>query len=383
MGNAVFSMASGLSALGHEVEVFTPQYYEDTEIKAKDEPTETTHAPELNEQIDYATRLEPSLQYGNAARMHQVGDELEEFDLVHLHYPFFGTANLVRKWKLRHPEKPLVITYHMDTRAPGWKGLIFKLYAQHWMPKILSVADLLMTTSLDFIQASDARVVFERTKNKWAELPLGVDTERFSPQPKPVDILNQLHFSSDKPTILFVGGMDQAHYFKGVSVLLEAIRILKNSNILVQVLMVGDGDLRESFEQRTKILGIDTQVQFVRTVSDEELPLFYNAADLLVLPSINRGEAFGMVLLEAMASGVPVVATDLPGVRTVAQEAGMIVPPNDALSLAETIGGYFSQETDRSAWRTKARKLAVEQYAWERIVEGLDFFYQGLVRKQQ
>ncbi len=381
MGNAVFSMASGLAQLGHEVEVFTPQYYEPQEVKSKDAPVEETHAPELQEQIDYATRLEPSLQYGNAARLHQVRNELDEFDLVHLHYPFFGTANLVRKWKLANPDKPLVITYHMDTRAPGWKGLIFKLYAHYWMPKILSVADRLIATSFDFIEASDAREIYQKTKEKWVELPLGVDINRFSPQPKPTDILAELGFSPDVPTLLFVGGMDQAHYFKGIPVLLEAINLLKNSHVATQTVFVGDGDLRETFEQQAGVWGLQKEVRFVRTVSDEELPLFYNLADLLVLPSINRGEAFGMVLLEAFASGVPVIATDMPGVRTVAQAAGTVTLPNDTQGLAQAIAEYVSKDTDRSAWKKKARAVAEERYAWERIVEGLDNIYQGLVRK--
>ena len=127
MGNSVFKMASALSKLGYEVEVFTPHYYEEKEIRSEEAPPARTHEEPLQEQIETVTRLTPDIQYGNAARMPQIGRELDDFDLVHLHYPFFGTANLVRKWKLRNPDKPLVITYHMDTRGTGWIGLAFKI----------------------------------------------------------------------------------------------------------------------------------------------------------------------------------------------------------------------------------------------------------------
>lgn len=379
MGTVVFETARALAALGHEVEVFTPQYYEEKEIKGKDEPVEPIHSEPLQEQIDYATRLEPSFSYGNAARLTQLQDELNEFDLVHLHYPFFGTANVVRKWKLRNPKKPLVITYHMDTRAPGWKGLLFKYYAAYWMPKILTSADLLLTSSLDYLRASDAGRLYEQTKEKWRELPFGVDLERFAPREKPEEIFQQHELSSDVPTILFVGGMDNAHYFKGVPVLLEAIQATKASGFDMQALLVGDGDLRTTLEQKALFLGISDRVRFVGHVSDEELPRYYNAADLLVLPSINRGEAFGMVLLEAIASGVPVVATDIPGVRTVVREVGTVVPPNNVRALAEAMIGYFDPTNNRTEWGRGVRRMAEEVYSWEQIGQELDIFYRDLL----
>ena len=103
MGNVVYQTASELAKLDHEVEVLTPGQYEAKEIKKLEEPSEEKHEPDLQRRIDYATRLKPSLKYGNAARLPQIRGELDRFDLVHLHYPFFGTANLVRKWKLRNP----------------------------------------------------------------------------------------------------------------------------------------------------------------------------------------------------------------------------------------------------------------------------------------
>ncbi|HAT03302.1 MAG TPA: hypothetical protein DCS29_00805 [Candidatus Magasanikbacteria bacterium] len=379
MGNVVFQTASYLANYGHEVMVFTPQYYEHKEIRAKDTPSARTHTPKLQESIDYAKRLKIPISYGNAAYMPQIKQELDDFDIVHLHYPFFGTANMVRKWKEKHPEKPLVITYHMDTRSGGWKGLVFKYYASYWMPKILGSADKLIASSFDYIKVSDAAGLFRANEDKWVEIPFGVDIHQFEPRMVQDALFARHRLNPELPTVLFVGGMDAPHYFKGIPLLLDALLLLKQRDERIQCVCVGDGELREKFELRAQGMGLGEIVRFVGSVSNEELPYYYNMADLLVLPSMTRGEAFGMVLLEAMASGVPVVASDLPGVRTVARDGGMVFEPGNTHELADTIAGYFSQDTQQASWRQDVRMVAERKYAWEQVAGQLDTLYRELV----
>lgn len=345
MGNVAFEMANAQIRMGHEVRVYTPQF---------EGPTE--------DDTTLATRLKPGFKYGNAAWMPGLAPELAQFDLVHLHYPFFGTANLVRRWKKKNPHIPLVVTYHMDNRAQGWLGLFFKYYAAFWLPKILGVADALHSASFDYLTASDAKKLYQAKPEQWFEVPFGVDTKRFVPNAKPVDWLAASGLNPHAPTILFVGGMDRAHFFKGVPVLLDALTMVKNGGLMVQALLVGDGDLRAEFEARALGLGIGDRVRFLGQVDDANLPAVYNAADLLVLPSTTRGEAFGMVVLEALASGVPVIATDLPGVRTLALEAGSVVEPRSAPDLADALYGYFARGNDQSGWGARARKVAEQKF---------------------
>ncbi|PIT86923.1 MAG: hypothetical protein COU33_00445 [Candidatus Magasanikbacteria bacterium CG10_big_fil_rev_8_21_14_0_10_43_6] len=381
MGNVVFQIASEQVKQGHTVEVFTPGMFASEEIRSSEAPQAKTHRAALTEQIDFATRLKPSISYGNAARLPGIGKELDRFDVVHLHYPFFGTANLVRKWKQKNPEKPLVITYHMDTRSPGWKGLVFTVYTKYWMPKILESADAIIASSVDYIQASDAAAHYATHKDKWHALPFGVDTERFTVQEKPVSLMAQLGLNPEVPTLIFVGGMDAAHHFKGVPVLLKALALLKSQNRVTQCILVGDGELRGSFELTAQGMGLGPFVRFVGKVSNDMLPVYYNAADLCILPSLHKGEAFGMVLLEAMASGVPVIATDLPGVRTVAEDGGMTVPVNDYREIAATVEEYFSGPTDRDVWQTRVRSVAELKYAWPPIVRQILSLYTDLLKK--
>jgi glycosyltransferase involved in cell wall biosynthesis len=366
MGNVVFKIVDELAQRGHDVQVMTPLFEDETK---KEEARQ-----EIQEKKDYAERLAPSIQFGNAARLPQIKSMLDDFDLVHLHYPFFGTAELVRKWKIKHPEKPLVITYHMDARGDGLKGFIFKAYEKFWMPKILKSADLLICSSFDYIKSSDAGFLYSKSPEKWIQLPFGVDIERFCPRPKPEPLFLRHNLSSDLPTILFVGGMDSAHYFKGITVLLNALNLLKENGVEVQAVFVGDGDLKEAYSLRSVGYGLKN-VHFVGRVSDDELPYYYNLADLFVLPSINRCEAFGMVLLEAMASGVPVLASDLDGVRTVAMDGGVVVTPNNIIQLANRIQEFFISENDRTKWAVSARRVAEEKYSWDIIIEQLEKSY--------
>lgn len=367
MGNVAFQMASYLSTLGHEVEVFTPQYSSEEKV-------------ELSERKDFAKKLKSQLRYGNAAYLPGIKKELYNFDLVHLHYPFFGTANLVRKWKLKNKNKPLVVTYHMDTRGDGLKGFVFKMYAKFWMPKILAVADKILVSSFDYIEHSDAREFFLANKNKFVELPFGVDTNNFSPRPKDDDLITKINLKKKLPTILFVGGMDVAHYFKGVEVLLQALYLLKKNNTEVQTIFVGGGELREKYITEARDMNLEKDTYFVGRVSNEELPLYYNLAGLLVLPSINTAEAFGMVLLEAMSSGVPVIASDLPGVRTVAKDGGEVFTVKKYEELAGLIQDYFSQ--DISVYKKQVREVVVKKYSWTSVVEKMNKVYQELDNKK-
>lgn len=384
MGNVAYQTVSELAKLGHYVEVFTPQFFDANFVETK-EPTDKLTESIQNQKKEednlnvVARRLKPLVQKGNAAYIPQVKKELDNFDLVHLHYPFYGVANMVRKWKLKNPQIPLVITYHMDNRSPGWLGLYFKYYSAFWMPKILASADLLLGSSFDYIKNSNASFSLEKYKNKWQELPFGVDVERFQPRTRAEALFKRHELDINLPTILFVGGMDQAHYFKGISVLLKAVKILKKNNFYLQVVLVGDGELRTEFEIQAKIMGLSDRVKFVGAINDSELPYYYNMADLTVLPSTNQAEAFGMVLLESYASGVPVVASDLPGVRSVAEEAGLVFTPGDSEALAENIIGYFDEKTDREVWSDRARQVAEDKFSWSVIIAKLDEYYQQLV----
>ena len=176
--------------------------------------------------------------------------------------------------------------------------------------------------------------------------------------------------------------MDQAHYFKGVSTLLKAIQQLPD----VHAILVGDGDLRSNYQQQAADLRLESRVTFTGRVASDQLPFLYRAANMVVLPSDTCGEAFGMVLLEAMSSGRPVIASNLPGVRSVVSDGddGYLTPPDNVHSLTKTIKRIADMTpSQREAMGQAGRRKVEVKYSWERIGDRLEQMYSDVTHERQ
>ncbi len=355
MGNVAFQYVERLRARGHNVHVFVPRV-----------------GPEVPGDPAYVHRIPSPLQVGNAGVMPSLFRRLAGFDVVHLHYPFFGGAEPTIVRRAMRQDQALVVTYHMDTYADGLKGLIFEAHRRALFPWLMARADRILVSSLDYAESSSLGKLGlqERTE----ELPFGVDLERFHPGSEP-DVRERLGVAPSETLALFVGGMDTPHSFKGVPVLLEALARLPN--LPIKVALVGDGDLRPLFEQTAEFLGVSSRVKFLGNAADNELPALYRAADFHVLPSTTRGEAFGIVALEAAASGIPSVVSDLPGVRTVVLdgETGLRVKPGDADALAAALRRLTEESGPRRALGAAARARAESAFAWGPLMDRLEAVY--------
>ena len=206
-------------------------------------------------------------------------------------------------------------------------------------------------------------------------LPNGVDTLRFYPAPAANDFRAAHGISDGERVILFVGSLDSAHYFKGVDVLLHAFALLRDPP--ARLLIIGRGDLRPQYQAQAATLGIKDRVCFDDAVTDAELPAHYRLADVLVLPSTTRGEAFGVVLLEAMAGAAPVIASDLPGVRSVVTRTGggLLTPPGDAKALAAALRLLLTDERLRRDMGQRGRAGVARLYAWPKVIDELEALY--------
>ena len=326
-GKVALDNAFILSRHNYEVTVFTPYYKKANKPYSK-----------------YPFKLEkliPFLKYGNAAFLPQLIFYLRNFDIIHLHYPFFGAAEIIAlAKKIGFLKGRIIITYHQDADAQGWLKGFFQIHYKYITPLILKMAEKIMVSSKDYVQSYYLRDFFQKYPEKFFELPFGTDLDFFQPRERPVDLMKKYNIHPEEKVILFVGGLDKSHYFKGVDNLIKAFyKIFSSSKIPVKLIIAGEGDLRFQYEQTVFDFGLRDKVIFTGSISDNELKKIYNLADVLVLPSINKGEAFGIVLIEAMASGVPVVASALPGVRTVFQDkkSGFLVRPGDVDDLKEKI----------------------------------------------
>lgn len=324
-----------LRQLNNKVTVFTPDYGRDEQAEAD------------------VVRLRPWFAWGNAAVVPSLFWRLREVDVIHLHYPFYGSeifAALAAWWW----RKPLIVTFHMRPQADGWPGWLFTLFRWLVEPFVMLAARTVIVSSRDYASAEHIRHA------RLVELPFGVDTRRFSPGDSHV-LRERYGLRQDVATLLFVGGMDEAHYFKGVEQLLHACAEIK---LPWQLMLVGDGRLRGLYAALAERLGIRDQVHFLGSLSYELLPEAYRAADLHILPSINRAEAFGLVTLEAMATGVPSIVTNLPGVRTLVEDGvtGFVVKPGDSDELADRLTQLLRDPLLRKRFGQAARARALAKF---------------------
>ncbi len=327
-------------------------------------------------------RIKPTWKIGNGAVLLKLWGKLKDFDVIYLHYPFYGTAEIIWLYKVLHPRQKLAIHFHMDTPNLKWWGKILSMPSKLIKNNLMKRADKIISASLDYVAHSSIKEVWKKTPEKFIEIPFGVHLNKFHVFPHDVPDLKKLRakygIQEKDRVIMFLGGLDSAHRFKGIEVLLRAMTppappLGKRGKpaLNAKLLICGGGDLKSKYEDLAKELKIERQVIFAGRVPDEELVLHYNLADIFVLPSTDKSEAFGIVLLEAMACGVPVMASNLPGVRSVFKDGvqGYTVAPNSVRHLRAKLEDYLKHPQRRWKMGREARELVEKRYDWEKIAD--------------
>lgn len=249
-------------------------------------------------------------------------------DVIVLHEP--NPMALVA-YALVRPATPLIVWFHSEVIRPAWR---YRLFYQ----PLLRIA--LRRAARIIVAAPPMRDVPALAPYRAAVrvVPYGVDID-----PRPPGAVGPSACSSRRPTVLFVGRLVR---YKGVDVLIRAM-----VDVEANLVIVGDGPLRPQLEALSRGLGLDGRVRFEGRVSDDARVAWYHDADIFALPSISRQEAFGMVQLEAMGHGLPVVSTALAtGVPWVNRhgETGLVVPPNDHQALAQALATLVSDPALRA-----------------------------------
>ena len=163
----------------------------------------------------------------------------------------------------------------------------------------------------------------------------------------------------------------------GIDTLIECANIAAKKNPNIIFLVVGKGPDQSSVQMRAQQLGIENNFRFTGFVKDEDLPFYYNAADFFVLPS-KSGEGLPLVALEAMACGLPVIATNVGGISEILMEKwGKLVPPNQPELLAKAVLEFAN--VDFSSRRKELRAVMEEKFSWDKNVESLVEIYEELI----
>ncbi len=352
MGNVAFNFGQELSSRGHNLTVYTAfQNNKKNEIKPKE--------------LKY---IKPIIRFGHAAFMPDIFFKLKNFDIVYLHFPYFGVDELIWLKKLLQPKLfKLVIQYHMDVPNLGIRQKILSLPHSLISKSLLKQADAIITASFDYLENSMISEFYRKNKNKFVEIPFGVDSETFFPA------------ESIKKEFIFVGGLDKPHYFKGLKNLLHAFKLISKQGDVLKI--VGEGSLRleyENFAKNIKPLGT---VEFAGSLDNKDLSLALRQALALVLPSTAVNEAYGLVLLEAMASGTAVIASDLPGVRRVFRNGvdGFLVKPNDINDLAAAMSALKENPRRAMEMGLAGRELVLQRNSWRKNAIHLEKIFKNLL----
>ncbi|MEW6236994.1 MAG: glycosyltransferase [Candidatus Omnitrophota bacterium] len=284
---------------------------------------------------------------------------LEELkpDMLHIHVPFplgWFAANQVFQ------RIPIVAAWHSDIVRQRF----FKPFFHPFEQLFLSRCDRIIPTSEPLLQSSRA---LRKHRDKCVAIPLAVRENGMKSSPRSVHKIREQYGS---PIVLFVGRLVG---YKGLPYLLRAM-----ANVNAVLLIAGDGPLRDKLEGAAKKIASPGKIHFLGHVPDEKLGALHRTADIFVLPSIARSEAFGYALLDAMREGCPAISTNLPtGVSFVNQdgETGLVVPPRNSSALADAINRLLSDEPLRRRLGEGAKARVEQHFMLDSAIDRLEKIY--------
>jgi glycosyltransferase involved in cell wall biosynthesis len=197
-----------------------------------------------------------------------------------------------------------------------------------------------------------------------------------------VQLPNAKEFKKIKDQVLFVGQLDKTHTHKGLNYLIDSINKVKNEIKDVKLYVIGKGDNLEHYEEYVNKLGLQDNIIFTGFVSDKELDNYYTKSEIIVLPSSNNAEGFGMVLIEGMAHKCVSIGTNVGGIPYVINnnKDGLLVPPKDPKALAEAITKLLKNQTLAGKIGENGYKKVKENFTWKIQVKETDRVLKGVLR---
>jgi glycosyltransferase involved in cell wall biosynthesis len=276
-----------------------------------------------------------------------------------------------------------ICLYHADTDSNGIVGLFYRIYGQVIVKPFLKKMDKIIATSPNIVQSSP---ILHKFSSKCHIIPLAVDTDHFyyretNPRTKILSMFNTTRTRIPDTTrtpeaplkiILFVG---RAAYYKGIEVLLKA---LPGMDPCCRLVLISSDSLIQ-YENLIKALEIENRVTLLpyKEIGYTALPEYYSAADIFTMPSTDRAESFGLVALEAMACGVPVITTELgtgssyPNLDGV---TGKVIAPGDPKALADAVNHLITQPPSRTAIIQRAQEFSLHamRERWLEFITQLD-----------
>lgn len=354
----VWHLGRELERLGHEVVVITGQ--------ARTPDDRGLRVIRIGRQIPlsgYGANVHITVGWKLGRALQKI-EEREHFDIVHIQSPADPGLPLIASLTMRSPK---VGTHHSFRDRHTSADITFWIFRRMFDRAVSNVRAHIA------VSPSAAAMADRYYPEVPVEIiPNGIDTDRFSPAVDPI-----AKYRDGVITILFVGRMDPR---KGAKFLFAALPYLEGQLERYRILVVGSGWMKRYYHAHIP-MHLQHRVEFAGFASPAELPHYYRSADIYCSPATGN-ESFGIVLLEAMASGLPVVASDIPGYRHVLQsgQQGLFARPRDPEDVARAIVRLAKSPDERLAMGQAGRKRA-QEFDWRSVTQRILTVYDR-VRQQ-
>lgn len=285
-------------------------------------------------------------------------------DIVHIHAQFPIVGELIALLaKLKGI--PVITTYHNEvdlTKIALFSRIAYIIWSKTLLKILLSISNYIIVTTNEF--ASTSSILSKVDKDKIHFIPCGIFITK-------TEITNE-----PKNYLLYVGRIKPE---KGIHILLQALALSKQNGLNLYLYIVGEASRIDEIEYKRELdvlikdLDIQERVKFFGKVSEEQLEHLYKHAIALVLPSISRLEGFGIVQLEAMAHGVPVIVSDISGPKSVSKGASIVVKPNDPYDLYKSILTVIDKDIRNSLAKSALERVL--EYDWNALYKRIKKLY--------
>ncbi len=358
VANHIMSLGNHLAQLGHDVKFIAPASSPITTLGDRFIHIGKPRAIPVSGSVARVT-ISPRLSTRITEMLAR-----EKFDIVHLHEPLMP---MLCTTVLRMSRTANVGTFHaFDGKGYNIARPFGPLFFKRWFSK-LNGHIAVSKPAKNFVNKyfpADYNII-----------PNGIDTKHFSPKVAPIN-----EFCDGKLNILFVGRLEKR---KGADYLLKAYQRVKRDIPNSRLIIVGPGTrLRGKYEKQVKKHNLE-DVVFVGYTSHEELPRYYKTADVFCAPATGW-ESFGIILLEAMAVGKPIVASDIDGYASILRHGaeGLLVPPKDEKSLAQALTSLLKDEKLRQEMGAKGI-LKAQEYDWKNVARRVEGLYSKILSEPQ
>lgn len=297
----------------------------------------------------------------------------QKIDLIHAHWilPQGYIAYLMKKW------------YHIPYIATAHAGDVFPLknkFLKALAKKVIKNADF-ATANSNFTKKTILEIFPNLDKNKIAVVPMGVDLANFNHSKKSISL--RYKYKINRELLLTVGRLAEK---KGIKYVIEAMPKVLEEFPEAKLMVVGDGPEKQDLIKLTTMQNLGHAVIFVSKVSHKELPKFYASADLFIGPSIvtksGDTEGLGVVFLEALASGTPVIGSNVGGIPDIIKEGvtGVLVEEKNPEELAKKIIELLKHKELRDKTVKNGKALIEKNYSWESVGKKFRLVYEKVLR---